>query len=70
MENALESTEAIAFGESLEQLLTEIERYLGAVALFRELGHEPSWRAESHPSALVLRVRAALEPCEPRVSGA
>ena len=29
-----------------DELLGEIERYLEAVALFRALGHEPSWRSE------------------------
>ncbi len=69
MEHVTESAEALVFEESVEELVSEIQRYLGAVALFRELGHEPSWRAEALPSELVLRVRAWLEPCEPRVSG-
>ena len=29
-----------------DELLIEVERYLEAVALFRALGHEPSWRSE------------------------
>ncbi len=69
MRHVAEPSEPLVFEESIEGLVSEIQRYLGAVALFRELGHEPSWRAEALPSELVLRVRAWLEPCEPRVSG-
>jgi len=69
MKHVVETSEPLVFEESVEELVSEIQRYLGAVALFRELGHEPSWRAEALPSELVLRVRAWLEPCEPRVSG-
>jgi hypothetical protein len=29
-----------------DDLMDEIGRYLEAVALFRALGHEPSWRSE------------------------
>jgi hypothetical protein len=29
-----------------DQLMKEIERYLAAVALFRQLGHEPEWVCE------------------------
>ncbi len=29
-----------------DQLMKEIERYLAAVALFRQLGHEPEWVSE------------------------
>jgi hypothetical protein len=29
-----------------DQLIEEIERYLAAVALFRQLGHEPEWASE------------------------
>ena len=53
-----------------ENLLREVDRYLEAVALFRELGHDPTWQAEEAPSSLVRRVRKWLEPCEPRVSDA
>ncbi len=69
MKHVVEPSEPLAFEESIEELVSEIHCYLGAVALFRALGHEPSWRAEALPSELVLRVRAWLEPCEPRVSG-
>ena len=31
---------------ALDELLNEVQRYLEAVALFRALGHEPSWRSE------------------------
>ena len=31
----------------IEQLIAEIQRYLAAVALFRTLGQEPSWRPEA-----------------------
>jgi hypothetical protein len=30
----------------VEKLIREIERYLAAVALFRELGRPPVWRRE------------------------
>jgi hypothetical protein len=53
-----------------ENLHREVDRYLEAVALFRELGHDPTWHAEEAPSPLVRRVRMWLEPCEPRVSDA
>lgn len=56
--------------ETTENLLREVDRYLEAVALFRELGHDPTWHAEAEPSSLVRRVRKWLEPCEPRVSDA
>jgi hypothetical protein len=29
-----------------DQLMKEIERYLAAVAVFRQLGHEPEWVSE------------------------
>jgi hypothetical protein len=29
-----------------DHLMKEIERYLAAVALFRQLGHEPEWVSE------------------------
>jgi hypothetical protein len=48
-------------------LAAEIERYLDAIALFRELGCEPAWLPET-PSGLVVRVQAALDPFEQRVS--
>ena len=70
MKHVVETSEPLVFEDSIEELVSEIHRYLGAVAFFRELGHEPSWRAEAFPSELVLRVRAWLEPGEPRVSGA
>ena len=42
-----ESPIAIAFDQSeLDELFAEILRYLEAVELFREEGHEPSWRVE------------------------
>jgi len=50
-------------------LLREVDRYLEAVALFRER-HDPTWHAEAAPSSIVRRVREWLEPCEPRVSDA
>jgi predicted component of type VI protein secretion system len=50
MNHAAESTHALALKRSTEELFSEIQRYLGAVALFRELGHEPNWRAEALPS--------------------
>jgi len=45
MKTALESN-WLTGGEQLDagELTREIERYLGAVALFRALGHEPNWR--------------------------
>jgi hypothetical protein len=55
--------------EAAEELVSEIERYLGAVELFRALGHEPSWRPEPR-SEPIARVAAWLEPHESRVSGA
>ena len=33
-----------------DQLMKEIERYLAAVALFRQLGHEPKWVSEEIPA--------------------
>jgi hypothetical protein len=56
--------------EWIEELHSEIRRYLEAVSLYRELGHEPSWRPETHSSDLVLRVREWREPREQLVSGA
>jgi hypothetical protein len=35
-----------------EDLIDEIERYLAVVDVFRALGSEPAWRAESEPGAL------------------
>jgi hypothetical protein len=35
-----------------DQLMKEIERYLAAVALFRQLGHEPKWVSEEIPAVL------------------
>lgn len=54
--------------DEIDELASEIERYLDAVETFRSLGHEPYWRPES-PSDLVVRVREWLEPCEQHVSG-
>ena len=53
----------------IETLCAEIQRYLEAVALFRELGLEPCWRTEQ-PSSVVARVNAWLEPHERGVSRA
>lgn len=58
----------LASTERFDALLSEIERYLEAIALFRELGHEPQWRPEM-PSRLVLRVREWVEPRESQMSG-
>jgi hypothetical protein len=33
-----------------DQLMKEIERYLAAIALFRQLGHEPEWVSEGTSS--------------------
>jgi hypothetical protein len=57
----------LASTERSDALLSEIERYLEAIALFRELGHEPRWRPET-TSGLVLRVREWLEPRESHMS--
>ena len=70
MKPELERDEGLASEESDEGLISEIQLYLGAVAVFSELGQEPRWRAETLPSELVVRLRAWLEPCEPHVSGA
>lgn len=32
---------------NVDKLIREIERYLAAVALFRELGYPPVWKRES-----------------------
>ena len=56
--------------DAIEELVSEIERYLGAVELFRALGHEPSWRPELRFESAAARVAAWLEPRESHVSGA
>ena len=55
MEHLDQSIAQLASAARPSGLIAEVERYLDAVAAFRELGHEPSWRAEM-PSVLVLRV--------------
>ena len=43
----------------MAELVSEIERYLSTVALFRELGHEPCWVDEAvEVPILQLRVAA------------
>lgn len=53
----------------VDELVPEAQRYLEAIAVFREHGHEPRWRPE-RASELVLRVQAWVEPHESRVRGA
>jgi hypothetical protein len=70
MEHVVERSEGQSLVGSVEELVSEIHRYLEAVAVFRELGHEPSWRPEPFASELLVRLRPWLEPCEPRMSAA
>jgi hypothetical protein len=45
----------------LDELMTELRRYLAAVDAFRAEGHEPVWlREERRPAALA---RGEWEPC-------
>lgn len=64
----MSSPARLASAERFDAMMSEIEVYLEAVMLFRELGHEPEWRPET-PSGLVLRVREWLEPHESQMSG-
>ena len=64
----MENVAQLASDARIAVLIAEIERYLEAVEVFRELGYEPRWRAEA-PSQLVLRVREWLEPHESQMSG-
>ncbi len=64
----MEYVSQLASDARIALLIAEIHRYLEAVEVFRELGHEPSWRADI-PSDLVLRVRQWLEPHESQMSG-
>ena len=43
-----------------DQLMKEVERYLAAVALFRQLGCEPEWVGEDAGSTESERVQVAL----------
>ena len=36
----------VAKADSVRKLMLEIERYLAAIALYRELGCEPTWSRE------------------------
>jgi len=56
--------------DAIEELLSEIERYLGAIELFRALGHEPSWRPELRFEYTAARAAGCLELHESHVSGA
>lgn len=69
MKHAREERERL-LAELASELLGEIGRYLETVQLFRELGCEPHWHAEAHPSDLVERLQKWLGPCERHVSAA
>jgi len=59
MEQSIESLEMLVAGIRGDDLVAEIQRYLDAVALFRELGCEPRWRSEALPASDVVQ-RIAL----------
>jgi hypothetical protein len=69
MKQTAEHTDGLG-AELAEEMLAEIQRYLGAIQLFRELEHEPVWLAEAHSSDLGVRSQAQVDPCESRVSAA
>lgn len=68
MKDHVDSYEARGTAGAVEALFAEIERYLDAVAVFRALGSEPTWRPE-RASDVVTRIRACLGPHELNVSG-
>ena len=69
MKQPAEHTDGLG-AELAEEMLAEIQRYLRAIQLFRELGHEPVWLAEAHSTDLGVRSQARVDLCEPRVSAA
>jgi hypothetical protein len=58
-------TDALPRKYLITELITEIEKYLDAVELYRALGHEPSWRSEPGSEGLVI---ALISPYIDRVS--
>jgi len=58
-------TDALPREYSITELITEIEKYLDAVELYRALGHEPSWRSERGSEGPVI---ALISPYIDRVS--
>ena len=57
MEHAREESAGVV-AVLAEELLGDIQRYLEAVRVFRELGCEPSWNAETHAPELAVRPAA------------
>ena len=68
MDQACTRVARLASEARTDELVAEIGRYLDAVDVFRELGHEPYWRPEG-PSALATRITAWLDTRESQMSG-